>query len=348
MALPQARIDETRGLSLVTKDGEHREETRYIWTALDALDPDRKFQLETRRDGGEEVESRCLRRTPNYIPRCELTPLEKWFEPIGIPELAGDAMKDLVSVGGTPQHQVPENVNPGQFFRRHEPMMGVPHYPGIDLPLVIEVVGYRGTKEIEALRGVEWESGEAQRIQHAFFPRDWAGRIDGILPLPFRVIEDRIKEVGVGEFQTIGEEMRASLDRSRRWAMTRIGVEHGLLQTRQAHQFTYTYSRMAPQLLAQLEMEPRDVGNDTAKFAKEIATAMMAAQQQVAAPVNINGIIEQAVKAALLAHGIGGDVVPETKDYICDGCQSSFDTPQGLSLHKTRHCKANKPDVEKE
>lgn len=344
MALPQARIDESRGLTLVHKEGEHREQTRYLFTALDVTDPDRKYQVETVRDGGEEVFSRCLRRTPNYIPRCELTPLETWFEPIGIPELAGDSMKDLVSIGGTEKQIVPPNVNPGQFFRQHEPMMGLPHYPGIDLPLIIEVVGYRGVKEIESMRNIDWESGEAQRIQEAFFPRDW------VKPLPLRLIEDRIKEVSASEGLTsVGGEMLASLDRGRRWAMTRIGVEHGLLQTRQAHQFTYTYSRLAPQLLAQLEMEPRDVGNDTAKFAKEIATALLSAQQVASQPQNIESIVEQAVKAALLAHGVGVDSAPTAvKDYVCDGCQSSFDTPQGLSLHKTRHCKANKPGVETE
>lgn len=333
----QLRIDETKGLSLVTKDGAGREDTRYIWTALDVVDPDRKYQIETLQDGGEEVASVCLRRTPNYIPRCELTPLETWFEPIGIPELAGDAMKDLVSVGGA-QPLVPVNVNPGQFFRQHEPMMGMPHYPGQDLPLVIDLVGYRGVKEIESLRGIDWESGEAQSIQEEFFPRTW------VKPIPLRLIEDRIIEVSQHDHGEIGDEMRASLDRSRRWAMARIGIEHGLLQTRTAHNHTYTYSRLAPQLLAQLEMEPRDVGNDTSKFAKEIAAALIAAQQPVQQPVNIERIVEQAVKAALLAHGVGVPV--EAKEYVCEGCGDAFDTPQGKALHKTRHCKANKSEQE--
>lgn len=343
MATPSYRIDETRGLSLVTKDGAGREQTRYLFTALDVVDPDRKYQIETLQDGGEEVASVCLRRTPNYIPRCELTPMETWFEAIGIPELAGDAMKDLVSVGGA-QPQVPVNVNPGQFFRAHEPMMGMPHYPGQDLPLVIELVGYRGVKEIESLRGIEWESGEIQGIQEAFFPRTWEK------PIPLRLIEDRIKEVGTFGFSNVAEEMRASLDRSRRWAMARIGIEHGLLQTRTAHNHTYTYSKLAPQLLAQLEMEPRDVGNDTAKFAKEIAAALIAAQQAaqpVQQPMNIESIVEQAVKAALLAHGVGvTPAEPEVKEYVCEGCGKSFDSPQGKSLHKSRHCEANKPEQE--
>lgn len=337
MALPQARIDETRGLTLVTKDGRTREATRYLFTALDALDPDRKYQLATLRAGGEEVASRCLRRTNNYIPRCEFTPLETWFEPLGINELAGDEMQNLVSVGTDAPPDLPPLVNPGQFFRAHQPMMGVPHYPGVDLPLVIEVAGYRGVKEIESLRGIDWESGEAQRIRNEFFPAGSAPII------PFRLIEERIREVGKGELEPIAGEMLLSVDHSRRWALSRIGVEHGLLQTRTKHDHTYSYSRLAPQLLAQLEMEPKDVGTETSHFAKEIVRELIAAQSAVTQqPIgNIDTIVEAAVKAALLAHGVGAPA--PVKQYVCDGCEKAFDTPQGLSLHKTRHC-AGKPE----
>jgi hypothetical protein len=330
MATPQPRIDETRGLSLVSRDGKTREQTRYLFTALDVIDPDRKYQISTVRDGGEEVAARCLRRTPNYIPRCELTPLETWFEPIGIPELAGDRMDDLVSLS-VPAPEVLPQFNPTSFFRRNEPTMGMPHYPGVDLPLIIEVAGYRGVKEIEAMRGVEWESGEAQRIQEAIFPASWEK------PVALRLIEDRIKEAAVGSLLPVGEEMLLSLDRSRRWALTRIGAEHGLLQTRIKHDHTYTYSRLAPQLLAQLEMEPKDVGNETSRFAKEIVQELLAAQKATA-PVDINGIVEQAVKAALLARGISDE--PKA-DFPCLQCnEKSFPTQAGLDAHQRQWCKA--------
>lgn len=347
MAFPQARIDDSRGLSLVTKDGAGREQTRYLFTALDVIDPDRKYQLDILRDGGEEVESRCLRRTPNYIPRCEFTPLEPWFEPIGINELAGDSMKDLVSVSNDVAPLVPANVNPGQFFRQHEPMMGLPHYPGNDLPLVIALVGYRGVREISGLRNVDWDSGEARRIQEEFFPRTWDKRQpNGQLPVALRVIEDRVKEVAASGLSTYSGDMLLSIEHSRRWATTRIGVENGLLQTRTAHQHTYAYSKTALQLMAQLEIEPRDSGTETSRLAKEIVTALLAAQTVTAAqPQNINEIVEAAVKAALLAQSsetVKAESV-DVKEYVCDGCGSTFGTPQGLSLHKTRHC-PNKPE----
>lgn len=336
MALPQERIDETRGLTLVTGDGKSREQVRYLWTALDVLDPDRKYQLAHLREGGEEVSARCLRRTPNFIPRCEFTPLEPWFEPIGIPELAGDRVGDLVSVGSDAPLEVPPMVNPGQFFRRNEPMKGMPHYPGVDLPLIMEVAGYRGLKEIESMRGVSWESGEAQRIQRAFFP-------SGVKPIAFRLIEERIREVGRGELNSYAEEMLLSVDYSRRWALSRIGVEHGLLQTRIKHDHTYSYSRMAPQLLAQLEMEPKDVGTETSHLAKEIVSALLAAQQQMAAqPANINEIVEAAVKAALLAQGADVSQVESAdgKEFKCDACGKSFDKENGLITHKQQWCPA--------
>lgn len=339
MATPAYRIDETKGLTLVTQDGEKRDQTLYLFTALDVIDPDRKRQISTLRDGGEEVKSSCLRRTPNYIPRCELTPLEVWFEPIGIAELAGDSMKDLVSVGQTITEELPPMVNPGQFFRRHEPMMGMPHYPGVDIGSVIDLVGYRGVKEIESLKGIDWNTGEAQKIQEAFFPAGWAKTV-----IPLRLIENRIKEVGVGSLRMIGEEKLASCEQSRQWALRRIGIEHGLLATRTKEDWTYSYSTLAPQLLAQLEMSPKDQGSDVTNLAQELVKQLIAAQQPVVqAPilgqqVDLNAAIETAVKAALLAHGIGAIAIAPT-EYICDGCDHEpFDTAQGLAMHKTRWC----------
>lgn len=343
MAVPQHRIDETRGLTLVTQDGESREVTRYLFTAGDVIDPDRKRQLATLRDGGEEVDARCLRRTPNYIPRCEITPFETWFEPLGIKELAGDSMKDLVSIGRDTQAELPPMVNPGQFFRAQEPMMGMPHYPGVDMGSLIDAVGYRGVKEIESLRGNEWEQGYVQReYQQVFFPADWEK------PVALRLIEEQIRKVGTGSLRFTADELLASCDQFRHWALGRIGIENGLLQTRTKHNHTYSYSRLAPQLMAQLEVSPKDQGSDITNLAQELVKQLMAAQAPVVqAPilgqsVDLNAAIETAVKAALLAHGIGTPVVPA--EYVCEGCGKSFDSPQGKSLHKTRHCKGDESE----
>lgn len=339
MATPQARIDDTAGLTLVNKGGQSREETRYLFTALDAIDPDRKYEVATLRVGGEEVASRCLRRTPNYLPRCEFTPLETWFEPLGIPELAGDRMDDLVTLS-TPAPEIKEEFNPTSFFRRNSPMVGLPHYPGVDLDSIIGVVGYRGVKEIEALRGIDWPKGEVQRIQAEVLPVRFAE------VMPFRLIEEHVKKSLATSYRAIAEEVLLSIDRSRRWAQTRIGIEHGLLQTRTAHQHTYSYSRLAPQLLAQLEMEPKDVGTETTRFAKEMIQELLAAQKATA-PVDINLAIEQAVQTALRAHGIGAEPVKTAGPFPCLDCnEKSFDTQAGLDQHQRQWCKAKQDNPE--
>lgn len=351
MVMPAIRVDDSLGLSLVSKGGAGREDLRVVWTPLDVIDPDRKHQMETLRDGGEEAESRCLRRTPNYIPRCEFTSLETWFEPIGIPELAGDAMKDLVTVGGI-QLNVPENVNPSQFFRKNEAMVGLPHYPGADLPILMSQVGYRGVREIAGFRAVAWESGKIQGIQAEFFPRTWDKRqSDGSLPIALRVIEDRVREVSAAGLAQYGDDMLLSIGHSRRWATTRVSVETNLLQRNfspSGHQHVYSYSKVALSLMAQLEIEPRDTGGETSRLAKEIVSALLAAQTVQSQPANINQIVEEAVKAALLAQATTGPEVSdapnvEAKEFACQACEKTFDSENGLATHVKQWCKA-KPE----
>lgn len=325
------RIDETAGLSLVVKEGEHREQTRYVFTAGDVIEPDRKYQVATLRAGGEEVASRCLRRTPNYIPRCELTPLEPWLEPIGIPELVPEGVRP-VTVAQAVQPELPPLVNPTQFFRRNEPMIGIQHFPGEDLPLIIEVTGYRGVKEIESVRNKGWESGEVQALQEEFFPANTDK------PIALRLIEDRIREVSLagGIYKQIGDEKLMSCDAFRRWALRRIGVEHGLLNTRTAHQHTYSYSQLAPQLLAQLEMNPRDQGSESTELAKAIVGEFLKHQAPSAQPVSVD--VEAIVKAVLMAQGALKQPAAAPEVFKCDKCEKTFDSSQGLQMHKNRWC----------
>lgn len=336
MATPATYIDETKGLSLISPDGENREVTLCLFTAGDVIDPDQKRQSSFLRGGGDTADARCLRRTPNYIPRCKFTPFETWFEPVGIAELAGDAMKDLVTVGGA-QPGVPEFHAPEQFYRRNEPMKGIPHYPGVDIGSLMDQVGYRGVRQIQSMKGKQWDKGEYIEVQQAFFPDDWE------VPPTLRLIENRIKEVGSGYLKNTANELLEACDQFRMWAQERINLEHGLLATRKEHLFTYRYSRLAPQLLAQLEMSPKDSGSDITQLASELVKQLAAAQQPtVQGPIlgqtmDINAIVEQAVKAALLAHGVGAVAAPA--EFICDGCDHEpFDTAQGLAMHKTRWC----------
>lgn len=343
MATPAQYIDETKGLTLVSQDGESREMPICLFTAGDWIDPDRKRQNEFLRNGGDEANARCLRRTPNYIEKCKFTPFETWFEPIGINELAGDSMKDLVSIGGV-QPDIALMHSPEQFFRKHEPMMGMPHYPGVDIGSLIDQVGYRGVRQIQSLKGKRWDKGEYHEIQQAFFPDDWE------VPIALRLVEERIRKVGgVGvnnqlsdnPLRPIAEEMLDACNLFRQAAQERINIEHGLLMTRKEHLHTYRYSRLAPQLLAQLEMNPKDSGSDISQLAGELVRQLALAQPAAtpSIPVDIESIVAAAVKTALAAHGVGAG---PTAEYVCENCDHEpFTTAQGLALHKTRHCKGD-------
>lgn len=336
MVTPQVRIDPTEGLRLVTQAGVDREQTRVLWMAGDVLAPERKRQRPNLRHGGEEVPSPCLRRSPNYIERCYLTPLEPWFEPIGLEELVPEGVRPVTIQKEAQNIPMPEFTSP-QVFRQNTPMIGIQHYPGEDLPLIIEVAGIRGIYEIGSLRGKDWEAGEIQAIQNDFFPADMEA------PATLRLVEDRIKEVGRrgGIHAKVAEEKLEACSIFRFWALERINKEHGWLATRKEHQFVYTYSRLAPQLLAQLEMQPRDSGSEAREIGKAIAQEIITAQQSANLPanqpMNIEGIIETAVKAALAQHGIGVEPKPE---FPCLQCgEKSFPTQAGLDAHQRQWCK---------
>jgi hypothetical protein len=335
MATPVERIDPTAGLRLVTQAGLGREENRFLFMAGDVLAPERKRQRPHLRNGGEEVPSPCLRRTPNYVERCSLTPLETWFEPIGLEELVPEGVRPVYVQSEAQNIPMPEFTSP-QVFRQNTPMIGIQHYPGEDLPLIIEVAGIRGIFEITSLRGKEWESGEVQAIQREFFPEE--------APVALRLVEDRIREVGRrgGIYGHVAEEAMEACGIFRFWALERINKEHGWLATRKEHQFVYTYSRLAPQLLAQLEMQPRDSGSEAREIGKAIAQEIITAQQTqnvpANAPFNIEAIIDNAVKAALQAHGIG--VPPAEGSYQCENCDHvPFKTQAGLEQHARQWCK---------
>lgn len=335
MATSAYAIDETRNLTLVTAQGESREDTQYLWTPLDVIDPDRKHQLAHVERGGEEVASKCLRRSwcHNFVPRCTFTPLEKWFEPIGIAELIPDGIRpSTLKLADVPL--VPEGMPPTQFFMRHQDPIGIPTYPGEDAPLIMQVAGYRGLTRVNSLFGKVWDSGDVQLIQEEFFP------FDKPLPIALRLIEDRIKEVAKSGYPQLGDEMLKSCDTARRWARRRIDIEHTLLDTRTRHNHTYSYSAIASQLLAQLEMTPKDRGSETTALAEAIIKAMFDRQPQTQS-VDVEAI----VKAVLMAQqAVQTAAMPaaEAAEFACGMCGEKFDTAQGKNMHETRWCK-NRP-----
>lgn len=339
MATPQARFyDETQGMSLGHRVAEGRKLTRYLFMPLDIIDPSRKRQQEGRyAAGGEEIESFCLRRSfcRNYVPRCVLTPLEEWIEPMGIREWAGERMGELVPINQGPHVQptVPIDLAMPQLFRQREPMMGMPHYPGEDIALIMEQHGHKGVGEIPALRGHLWDEGEAQRIQNEFFPADWP------MPIELRLIEERVREVGKNGLSEIADQMLARCDASRQFAMAYINVQHGLLRTRKEHQWTYSYSAIARQLLAQVEIPSFDdaQGAQYASLVKAVVAEMVGHQPQNQV-VDIAEIVKQVMLGMKAAEAPEVETPPA--EFPCDGCERTFETLAGLASHKRNTCKA--------
>lgn len=331
--------DPTRGLELVDGKGEGVEATRYVFLGLDVLDPDRR-EVEHLRRGGEEVTSHCLRRTPNFVPRCFITPVEIWVEHMPL-ELVPEGIRS-VEVKDASLTAVPGNVI--QNMLRGKPLRSIRTYPGEELSDVIGTYQKVGILELEALRGVEWDSGEAQRLQEEFFPSDWP------VPTALRLVEEQIKDRHSVHPRVADDALRSTAQ-SRRWAQARLQAEHVLLDTRTRHEWTYTYSPIARSLLAQLEMTPRDQGWETMMAQSNIQLAQTIANAQGGnGALDINALataIATAIVAAQTANKtveqVKDEIATTSKEYLCSGCGQAFDSPQGKSMHERKHCEVLNP-----
>lgn len=344
MATPATYLmeDPTRGLELVDGQAEGTEATRYVFLGLDVLDPERRDQVEKLRRGGEEVQSHCLRRTPNFVPRCYITPVEIWVEhmpPHAVPEgVRSVEVKDPTLI--TPVTDTRSAIN---NLLRGKPLRSIRTFPGDEMSDITGTYQKVGITELTALKGIEWDAGDVQELQQAFFPDDWS------LPIELRKIEERIREV-YSVHPRVADDMLRGTAQSRRWAQARLQAEHVLLDTRKEHQWTYTYSPIARSLLAQLEMTPRDQGWETlmAQSNIHLAQAIAGAQTQ-AAGMDINALataIATAIVAAQAQNKTAEQVKDEAasvKEYLCSGCGAPFPTPQGKSMHERKHCTVLQP-----
>lgn len=337
--------DPTQGLEIIDQRGEGVEATRYAFLGMDVLDPDRK-EVEHLRRGGEEVSSHCLRRTPNFVPRCFITPVEIWVEhmplelvPEGIRSVeVKDASLEVVSGGS---RSVIQNI------LRGKPLRSIRTYPGDEMSDIVSTYQKVGILELEALRGKEWDSGDAQRLQEEFFPSSWP------LPIALRAVEERIREA-YNAHPAVAEDMLRGCGQSRRWAQARLQAEHVLLDTRVRHEWTYTYSPIARSLLAQMEMTPRDQGFETLMAQSNMQLAQTLANAQVANGGNnldINALataIASAIVAAQSAGKTAEQVLDEAPKMItCEHCNEEIKAA-GLGLHKSRWCSVLHPKTETE
>lgn len=325
--------DPTAGLEIIDRQGEGIEATCYVWLGLNVLDPDRCDQVEHLRKGGEEVNSHCLRRTPNFVQRCTITPVEMWVEHMTL-ERVPDGIRSVEVKDAT--LEVASSGNVIHNILRGKPLRSIRTYPGEEMSDIIETYQKVGIVELSALKGVEWDAGEAQRLQGEFFPATWP------VPIELRKVEERIREAA-GTHPQVADDMLRGCGISRRWAQARLQAEHVLLNTGTRHEWTYTYSPIGRSLLAQLEMQARDVGADAmmaqsnAKLTEAIAQGMASANPGM----DINQLIT-AITTAVVAAMNAGKTVEQVRDeapktYTCEHCGEEVKVA-GKGFHVGRHC----------
>jgi hypothetical protein len=239
------------------------EATRYLFTPLDTIIPARKRDLARLVRGGVEIESVCLKRTSNYVPRAFLTPLEHWAE--WLPkELVPENTRTVQAVEQKAEGGVGNPLH-GQSVYPPVPLFGVPHYPGEHIPalLLVPVQERKGLVEITPLRDVDWKSGQPQKLQQLFFPDAFFEREKGYV-ITLREIVERVLKVKANvqdkDVQTIADQALEACEQSRLYGENFVDVETARVKEGRSHQHTYTYGPQARLLMAQLEIAPQDRG----------------------------------------------------------------------------------------
>lgn len=281
------RPDPTEGLELVTGDEIALEATRHIFLAGDLLDPARRRDINLP-EGGEELANRCLRRTNGLLPRCLITPMEFWGEPLPMeffpegvrPYRLKQAPATVVEQqGGGVITGMAVSGPSGNIARRGDmELYMVPIFPGEQ---IVNAIGLptgerRGIVEIEVLRGVDYGSVDRE-MQNLFFPPDWP------LPIQLRLVEERIQQVADSvadpDVKSIAANMLLSATMFREYAMERIGLENTQILQRVKHNHVYRYSPKIRSFAAQLEIQLQAGPGEQVMNATEKALAQVPMEQ---------------------------------------------------------------------
>ena len=270
MQVQQLHQDPTAGLELVSALGRQREATRYLFRAINSLDPDRILECEYMQPygGGEEVSTNCFRRTLHgFVPRAFITPLEVWVRSYPVEHLA-EGMEDnvvriaqVIDKASLELKSAPTGAAafPGMLNARQN--VQVKFFPGEDLPIILRAHGAMGVVEVKALAGQDWyvgvEPGVAQQLNNDFFPTR---------PIKLKAIRELIEKGSSLSpvHKAVAEDMHKSCNVSERWAQTILAEAHMKLRLRQSHQHVYAYSNVERSLLEQLDMQPQDIENTDA------------------------------------------------------------------------------------
>lgn len=278
-----------------------KEETRYLFNALDIITPKRKRDCRRLQMGGHEVQSYCLTRTRGFIRKGRITPLDMGGEPI----LEENAPDDS-SVFPITNPDTPIAENSRVMIGSQSPLVAIPAYPGVELPIILngsantvdgqrfclveirELIGHKYRPE-QVAPGVVFDP-DIWELQNLIFPK--YPEVPVLLS-EFRNCIEKVHQSSVGDdaLRSICEDMLTSCEIGSIWANERIESEHRLMrQGALASGFAYVYSELAEVLLVQLGLPRQD---QELKNISELAKSFQAGQGQIDIGALLTGLSAQ-------------------------------------------------------
>ena len=334
---------------------------RWVWFPGDLIVPERKAEISWLAVGGEETPSPCLQRYGRgFVPKGRAAILELGGEPIPMRHLG--ELQSVAWQGISLDEQAVKNK-----------FGFVPVFPGDGLRILKRYAMNpmrNGMDELTVLAGLEWPechndegTGILDVIEKAQFG-------DGVSKT-LAAFEDQVRFAVVKDtridYGKMREEQLKMCSDFRTWAERKVAIDNGLLQlgtipvrpTSSLPEgslggWAYTLSPLTNLLIEQLELKRQD---QPIQEMSNMVSKILASQQQQAPSMSAADLdlIEQRMEARLAAAreadakriadleaklataSIVPDTNPPQSTYRCD-CGKSFDTPQGLGIHKSRHC----------
>jgi len=172
--------------------------TRCLWSPLDVASAQHKVEVPALRHGGEDLAVPTNRLFRGVLPKGVFVPLQK--APEFLPKNFGPDSNDpeILKVS-----EAPINAPGGPIFGQGA-LLGFAQYPGYDINTAMRMNQdqgrKRGIKEIEAMRGRDYDPEVYPALQSFFFPNwaiaDWDPMVPRI-PVEHRLVTELIQDAVV-------------------------------------------------------------------------------------------------------------------------------------------------------
>lgn len=312
---------------------------RWVFFALDVIQPDRKAELSWLAVGGEESSCPCLQKYGRgFVPRGLPALLEMGGEPIPMQHMG--ELQATAWQGGLP--------NEKQVFGY------VPVYPGDGLRLLKKYssVGRKGLDELPALEGKEWEECHTPIGDGILDVVELAQYGDGMAKT-LKGLEEQIRYAKVNDpridYPKLMEQELKLCEDSRNWATRLISVEHGLLKLGHIGEWqgghSYTYSPVCEMLIEQLELKRQDQPiQEMADMVSQIIAKTSVSPQAGMSAADFDFLMDQKlakVREADAAEIARLNALLEAKTaevFKCEECGQEAGSLAGLKAHqRARH-----------